>query len=173
MASNGRAQVTLNISTGGSFKHFFWMVNPSRALLLTSSNPADTLSVEDGTATQQQSSSFSNSSLSGQYAFVMHGYDLNPTPPAFIDRVGWIQWDGNGNLKLSETVSANGTPNLSGILTGTYTVSTAGRAAATVNNLSYNPGDIVLYMISPTDAYMLENDPGVQIVGTTSKQISP
>jgi len=173
MSSNGRAPITLNISTGGSFQHLFWMVNPTRAFFLTSLDPADTLSVEDGVATQQQTSSFSNSSLNGQYAFVMHGYDLNPIPSTLVDRVGWIQWDGNGNLNLSEFISANGSTSKSPILTGTYSVSASGRATATVNNLSYNPGDIVLYLISPTDAYMLENDPDVQIIGATSKQISP
>lgn len=175
MASNGRAPVTLNVSSGGTFQEIFWMVSPARAFFLVASNPTDTGSVEDGTADQQLTTSFSNSSLNGQYAFVMDGFDLNVNPgfTTDVDRVGWIQWDGSGNLKLSEVVSDNGVPQPSGLLPGTYTVSTNGRAAATVNSLSHTPNDVVLYLISPTDAYVLENDTGVEIIGITSKQISP
>ena len=53
---------------------------------------------------------------------------------------------------------------------GNYTVSANRTVQATINNLSIANGDIIFYMISPNDAYVLQTDPGVEIFGTVSEQ---
>jgi hypothetical protein len=164
VASNGRVVVNLIPATGGTVQQFFWLVSPSRAFFITN-NPNK---VERGTA-DLQSGSLTTASLNGQYAFFMDGFDLNLTN-RFIDRVGWIQWNGAGTLTWNEFVNNSGATNTPGALAGTYSVGNNGRAAASVSGLSYNTNDIVIYLTSGAGGYMLENDAGVEIIGQMSQQ---
>jgi len=163
MDGAGRAVMTLSPGVNSTTQQILWMVNPQRAFLLSN----DTTKVEDGAMDLQQASSFSTSSLNGQQAFVMHGFDLTPQ---FVDRVGWIQWDGAGSLNWSELVNDSGVAQTSGLLSGSYSVSGNGRVAATVNGLSLSSNDIVVYLVSGSHGYMLENDAGVEINGVTTQQ---
>lgn len=156
-AVSGRALLTL--STGANNDLVVWMVSPSRGFFLIN----DPGAVQDGTLDLQQTASFSNSTMNGQYALVMNGFDAGGAK----DRVGTLQWDGSGGLTLNEFTNAAGTINFPIILSGNYAVSGNGRTTASLNNLSNN---LVFYLISGNDAYVVQNDPGVQIVGTISKQ---
>ena len=124
--------------------------------------------MEDGTLDLQQTSSFSNSTLSGQFAFVNDGFD---TSPDFIDRVGTMNWDGNGNMTFYEAVNSglSGT-RLLGFFSASYSVASNGRATATISNVSLTNNDFVFYLVSGSDAYVIQNDPGVEINGTIGKQ---
>ncbi len=161
--SDGSVIVNFTTSTGASIQQIFWLVSSQRAFFLTN----DSTKYEDGIADLQQLSTFSNSSLSGQYAFVMDGFVAGT---ANIDRVGWINGDGNGNLSWLEAVNTTGSYNLPGTLTGTYAVSQNGRATATVNNLSQGNNDIVFYMSSASKAYILQNFSGYEIIGAMDLQ---
>ena len=174
VSSKGRVAVTLSPSPSGlgAIEEVLWMVSPSRAYLLTD----DTSKVEDGTADQQQGS-FSTSSLNGQYSFSMDGLEfpaVTGSNTAALTRVGWIVWNGSGTLSWNESVnnSLSGF-NQPGNLSGTYSVASNGRTIATVNSLSINGNDIVIYLVSGSEGYMLQNDAGVQIVGSMAKQVSP
>jgi hypothetical protein len=167
VAANGRTVVSLSTAIPSTLQQALWMVSPSRAFTLTLSDSNNASKIEDGTADQQQGT-FTNSIVTGQYAFTMDGFDDNAG--AFIDRVGWIQFDGAGGLKWNEDANSSGSINSPGPLSGSYTVGSNGRATATVNSLSYANNDIVFYLISGSDAYILENDPGVEINGFMTKQ---
>jgi hypothetical protein len=167
VAANGRTLVAFATAIPSTLQQVFWMVSPSRAFFLTTSDSNDVGKIEDGTADQQQGT-FSNSTVTGQYAFAMDGFD--DQAGAFIDRVGWIQWDGSGGLIWNEDANSSGLLNSPGPLSGSYSVGSNGRATATVNSLSYANNDIVFYLVSGSDAYILENDPGVEINGVMSKQ---
>jgi hypothetical protein len=166
--ANGRATVPLN--TAGSFGNLqlvVWMVSPARGFFLVINDPN---AVEDGTL-DLQSGTFNNATMNGQFAFIMDGFDF--TTPQLLDRVGTLQWDGKSKLILNEQAnsSATGTgAQFPGILSGNYQVSSNGRAMGTINGLSINNGDLVFYLISGSDAYLLQNDPGVQINGMISLQ---
>lgn len=110
----------------------------------------------------QTTSSFSNSTTNGQYALVMDGFDTSTK-----NRVGTLQWDGSGKLTLNAFVNGGGVVNFPVLISGNYTVSGNGRAAGSLSGLSNN---LVFYLISGTDAYVVQNDPGVQISGSMSKQ---
>lgn len=167
VSSNGRVTVTLTPSGSNNIQQVFWMVGPARAYLLTD----DTTKVEDGTLDQQQGSSFSASSLNGQYAFTMDGLEFTSAGTVYLTRVGWIIWNGSGTLTWNEAVNNSAAGfNAPGNLPGTYSASSNGRVAATVNNLSVNSNDIVVYLVSGSQAYMLQNDSGVEIVGSMAKQ---
>jgi hypothetical protein len=157
MTSDGRAAVTL--SGSGPVNEVIWMVNPSRAFFLIQ----DASTVAEGTLDQQQSSSFSNASVNGQFAFLMDGYNSS----FFIDRVATLQWDGAGTLILNELVNASGVINIPGFLTGTYSVASNGRTTGTIPNLSNN---LVFYLVSGSKAYVLQNDASTEIDGITELQ---
>jgi hypothetical protein len=159
MDPSGRAVVSLN-PTGGTVQEVFWMVSPSRAFFLVN----DANKIEDGTVDLQQATSFSDSTMNGQFALLMDGFVLGADS---FDRVGTLQWDGQGNLTLNEAVNVSGTPSLSGFVSGTYSVSSNGRATGIISNLSNN---LVFYLISGSDGYVLQNDSSTEIDGTTSKQ---
>ena len=145
-----------------------YLVSPSRALFLVN----DPINVEDGTADKQAGSAFSNSSMSGQYAFVMDGFDANAQLP-YRDRVG--TWTPNGSGTVSTSYVASGfLPSsppagsaTANTLSGTYSVGTNGRTTSTVNNLSNN---LIFYMVSGNSGYMLQADTGVDIGGAFAKQ---
>jgi hypothetical protein len=173
VGSNGRTTVTLNPSAGNPISLVLWLVSSSRGFFLIN----DSTKVEDGTMDLQSSNSFTNSNLNGQYALVMDGYIINSN---FLTRVGTFIPNGAGTLNLNEI--ANSLPfgagsiatiNQPGFLPGTYAVASNGRATATITNLSLANNDIVLYLVSPSKAYVLQSDVGVEISGTTAVQTTP
>ena len=171
VGSNGCVVVNYTTNLGASVQQIFWLVNSSRAFFITN----DATKNEDGIADLQQSTSFSNSNLTGQYAFVMDGF-ISGT--ANLDRVGWINADGAGNMSLFEGVnnsSANPNFALPGTLTGTYSFATGndttlGRATATISNLSAVNNDLVFYVVSSSRAYILQNAPGYNLLGAMDLQ---
>jgi hypothetical protein len=167
--SNGRVQVTLIPSGGASvmIPEVYWMVSPSRAFFLINANNK----VEDGTVDLQQQNNFATTDLKGQYALVMDGYNSSN----LLTRIGTLISDGKGNLHLNEEANSfdgtlPGVINDPGTLSGNYTVDGNGRVAASINSLSSN---LVMYMVSPGQAYILQNDSGVEISGTVTLQTSP
>ncbi|MGH9529169.1 MAG: hypothetical protein ACRD2S_04540, partial [Terriglobales bacterium] len=162
VASNGRVTATFT-SSSGTVSKTFWMVSPSKAFFVTVSNPTDGSLTEDGTANSQQTGAFSTSSINGQFALKMDGYN----PSVLVDRVGTLKWDGKGNLSLNEFVNDSGSANSPGILAGTYSVGTNGRVTGTINSLS---NDLVFYMISNTDGYVLQEDSSTELLGKISQQ---
>jgi hypothetical protein len=135
------------------------MISPARGFFVV----GDPTTVQEGTLDLQQAATLSNSTMNGQYGLVMDGFDAGGAK----DRVGTLQWDGSGNLTLNEFTNANGVITVPIVLSGSYSVSSNGRATGSISSLS---NGLVFYLISGNDAYVLQNDPGVQIDGTLSKQ---
>ncbi len=156
-AASGRASVTL--STTANSNLVVWMISPARGFFVVN----DPSTVQEGTLDLQQTATFSNSTMNGQYALVMDGFDTGGAK----DRVGTLQWDGSGKLVLNEFTNANGVITVPIVLSGTYSVSSNGRTTGSINSLSNN---LVFYLVSGSDAYVVQNDTGVQIDGTVSKQ---
>ncbi|HVO81839.1 MAG TPA: hypothetical protein VMT28_13975 [Terriglobales bacterium] len=157
--TTGRAPVSL---TGGVLSNaVLYLVNPSRAFVLVT----DAGTVAEGTVDLQGSSSFTNASVDGQFAFLMDGFNSTD----FIDRVATLDWDGSGTLNLNELVNVSGFVNVPGCLAGTYSVDAngLGRTKGTINSLSNN---LVFYLVNGSNAYVLQNDSGTQIDGMTTKQ---
>lgn len=156
--SNGRATVALTSSTG-TVNDIFWMVSPSRAFFLVD----DSAKQEDGTA-DLQSGAFSKSTVNGTYVFLTDGYTL--TTGDTYDRVGTLTADGSGTLVVKYALNFDGSSSLV-TLNGTYDVTANGRMTGSVNTLSSN---LVFYLVSGSQAYMLQNDTGFELDGAMSKQ---
>jgi hypothetical protein len=159
VASNGRAVLTLNPSTGGSAQHIYYMISPSQAFVLIN----DANAVAEGTV-DVQSGTFSNSTVTGQFAFLADGIDFSPET---VDRVATLTLDGAGHLTLDEFVNISGSGNAPGALTGTYSVASNGRMTGSVSSLSDN---LIFYLASGSNGFMVQNDNGVEIGGMISKQ---
>ena len=162
--ANGRATITLNASSG-SLQATLWMVSAARGFFLITN---DTNAVEDGTL-GLQSGTFTNATMNGQFAFMMDGFDTTQ----LLDRLGTLTWDGTSKLTLNEVANSSitGQGAISpGVLSGSYSVASNGRAVGTINNLSLSNNDLVFYLISGSSAYLLQNDTGVQINGMISIQ---
>jgi hypothetical protein len=139
------------------------MVNPSRAFFLNNNSSV----IEDGTADLQTASTFSASSLKGQFALVMDGIDLTPEALA---RVGTLQFDGSSKLSLNELANASGTGSGAqspGALSGTYSVASNGRVTGTLSGSTLN---LVMYAVSGSNAYALQTDFGTNTSGTVELQ---
>jgi hypothetical protein len=160
VSGTGRAEVTLNTDVG-NLREIFWMVSPTRAFFLNDSNT----DVSDGSLSAQ-SGSFSSATLNGSYAFNMTGIDGTGTGDT-NDFVGTLQWNGTSGVTMRALINVTGAINQPANFPGTYTVSSNGRVVGSFNNISNN---LVFYMISPTDAYILENDTNIEIYGNMTKQ---
>jgi len=171
---SGRVVVTNGTGTPctGSTTEIFWMVSPARAFFLDLSPGT----FDDGTADLQTTSSFSNSSMKGQYALVMDGWDFTGTgvgfPPEPQAYIGPLQFDGSSKLTfngLANLAASGGGASAQGGMGGPYSVSTNGRITGTVSN-GGNGFDMVMYAISGSRAYLLQNDSGFVTSGTVELQ---
>ena len=161
MTSNGRAAVSLTSSSFGTVPEIFWMVSPTRGFFLVNGSTK----VEDGTMDAQSSTSFSNSSLTGQSAISMGGFNST----VFADRIGTLTWNAGsvaGNFVEVDTGSAS-----NGVLTTTYSVTANGRTTMTFSGFpSSATSDFVFYQSSAGNGYLLQNDGNNEIGGTISLQ---
>jgi hypothetical protein len=101
---------------------------------------------------------FSNSSLSGQYAFEMSGTDLNG---GFIARVGSFTANGSGTITaavedVNDATSGGGTVTFSG---GSYSIGTDGRGTITLNGGSLGGGlGLNVALTSTSNGYAVQTD---------------
>jgi acyl-CoA synthetase (AMP-forming)/AMP-acid ligase II len=85
------------------------------------------------------------------------------------DRVATLQWNGSGKLTLNEFINVNGSTNVPGFLSGSYSVGSNGRATGKITG-SVNSVNLVFYMVSGSQGYVLENDPNTAVSGFTQLQ---
>jgi hypothetical protein len=160
LASTGRGVTNLTLAGGTISPQIFWMVNGSRAYFLAN----EVAAVEDGTFTVQQGAPFST--LSNQAAFFMDGFDI-----AYKDRVGLFKATGTGPFNWNQAANSfdiNLLGNPSATATnGTYQVSSNGRVAVVVNNVTTTT---VFYLSSANTGFMVQED--ADIGGSFSQQAS-
>jgi hypothetical protein len=162
--------------TLGTLKRDIWMVSPTRAYFIALNGT----NVEDGTI-DQQSGTFTNTSLSAQGAFFMDGFNWNAVPfgnftdLAFEDRVGTLVPSGSNTLGTNYLASYF-SPNLAVgetspfTLSGTYSVASNGRTTATLTDNSGDSLGVVLYLTSNSTGYVLDSDTGINMSGTFTAQ---
>jgi hypothetical protein len=161
---NGRVVATNGSGApcSGSTTQIFWMVNPSRAFFLDDNGAT----FEDGTADLQTTNPFSASSLVGQYVIDMDG--LNRTSDLYLSRVGLLRFDGSSNLTLNEFANEFNGGASPGLIAGTYSVGANGRIVANFN--SNPPLNLVMYPVSSSQAYALQQDSLIITSGTLELQ---
>ena len=155
--------------TFGGFTRDIWMVSPSRAYFIT----FNAANVEDGTI-DQQTGTFTQTSLGTQASFFMDGFDGSGVDGLFKDRVGTLVPSGTNSLGTNYVASffdfvalAGGASSNS--FTGTYSVANNGRTTTVLNGFTNN---IVLYLTTSSTGYMLQADSGVNMSGAFTAQPS-
>lgn len=170
---NGRVVVTNGAGSpcSGNTTEIFWMVSPARAFFLDESSANFT----DGTADLQTTSSFTNAIMKGQYAMVMDGWDFTEDqfgPPQLQSFIGPLQFDGSGKLTfngLANLTTSGGGVGSQGVMGGPYSVASNGRITGSLSN-GGGGFDMVMYAISGSQAYLLQNDSGITTSGTVQLQ---
>ena len=159
-SSNGRGTATLT-DASGTRNFVFHVVTQDTFFMVETDYPFPVL---EGTVRRQQTTAFSDSSLDNDYAFLYSGI----TPAAYIATAGRMHSDGAGHLTNgvfdqndSVNISAN-TP-----FTGASSVSSNGRGTAT---LSVGTSPLAFYMVSPSEAFVISEDPNVVASGTMLAQ---
>ncbi len=153
---NGRA--VLSLSTAANNNLIVWMVSPSRGFFVVN----DPNTIQEGTLDLQQRNVLKfddERAVRIRHGRIRQRRREGPGGNAAVGRFG--------KTILNEFTNAAGVPTGPIVLSGTYSVSGNGRATGTINTLSNN---LIFYLISGTDGYVLQNDAGVQISGTISKQ---
>ena len=146
------------------------MVSPARAYLIALNGN----NVEDGTL-DQQSGTFTNTSLSTQAAFFMDGFNWNGVvfnDVAFEDRVGTLVPSGSDSLGTNYEASFFAPNALAGTFSsnafsGTFSVASNGRTTTQLNGFTNN---IVLYLTTNSTGYLLQADTGINLSGTLKAQ---
>jgi len=167
--ASGRATIMLNPSVNSqgldSIQEIAWMVSSSRAFFLVNVSGR----AEDGSMDQQQTASFSSSSLKGAYSILMFGYDAqNPTE---VDRVGLVNFDGNSSVTLTNYfVNRSGSKDQLGGATGSYSVAPNGRVTASVSGVT---ASMVAYLVSGSSGDLILQDQGAELSGSVAQQALP
>jgi hypothetical protein len=146
--ANGRFTIS-PAPQGASSELVGYMVAPNQAVFTST----DTLGPDFGTFEPQSGGPFSSSSANGSFFFgslAINSVPVDPTgntPPLVFD--SGVVTLSSGNLSGTEAQNSSGTLNSgSGSISGTYTVASNGRV--TTN------GNVLLYIVSPTKAYLLD-----------------
>ena len=163
--ANGSGSFTI-----GGLKRDIWMVSPSRAYFIALNGT----NVEDGTI-DQQTGTFTNTSLATQAAFFTDGFDGNSGSNGLLkDRVGTLVPSGTDSLGTNyvasffDPIALAGGAN-SNAFSGTYSVGGNGRTTTQLNGFTNN---IVLYLTTSSTGYMLQADSGINMSGAFTAQPS-
>jgi hypothetical protein len=102
----------------------------------------------------------------------MDGVDTGATDgtPQLLSRVGTLQFNGTSKLTLNEVANASGSgggATSPGLIAGTYSVSSNERIVGTLSTGTLN---LVMYAVSPSQAYVLQTDPGFITSGALQLQ---
>jgi len=119
-----------------------------------------------GRAEKQSATTFSNSSLSGSFAFGAQGDSTNFI--GGIRTVGSFTSDGAGNITAGAFDNVtDGNVTLNSAFTATYSMAASGRAVLTQNT----GGQQIYWMVSPTRAFFLTNSSTQLSDGTADAQV--
>jgi hypothetical protein len=161
VAANGRGTAVLTTSQGTG--HFsFYVLSHSDLIFLE----LDVIPFVSGFARAQQGGPFSNSSLSGNYAFAMQGQTMNG-PFAMAGR---LTADGRGGITGGQEDGSDSisiTQNLA--FTGSYAMSSNGRGTGTLTSFM-GSSPIVFYLVSPTQTIIMSTDLALVTIGTADAQ---
>jgi hypothetical protein len=157
--ANGRG--TLQITAGSVTTNYVFHVVSSDTLFIVESDYPYPAVV--GTARAQQAGSFSNASLTGDYAFLIPGV----TPSGATATAGRFTSDGSGGLTggvVDENLAGTLSQNIA--FTGNASVVSNGRAPVTLTSTTVGDFGYTFYMVSTQEAFVVETD-GVSVAGGT------
>jgi hypothetical protein len=149
--SSGTGTIAISSSQGTSSFAFYAISNIKMAIVSTdAANLAGWAEMQQGT--------FSTSSLTGNYVFLLSG--SSPVSGDSMNawsayEVGEIVLDGNGNINGIFDLNESSFVIAAESLSGSYNITSNGQGQAAVQD-AYAPDTFDLYMISPNKAYVID-----------------
>ena len=151
--ANGHGTASFTYGTT-ALTYAYDIISANRILLIEMDTTAGTVGEAD-----LQSATFTAASLSGNYAFFLNGMSQG------FGMVGQITTDGVSSISSSDSVENNFGSLASGTFPGTYTLSPTvagatlnGRFVMTATEPSAFTDNFVVYLVSPTQAFIMETD---------------
>jgi len=161
--STGRGAMTLT-STNGTSNYVIYLVSPTTAYFLQT----DSTAVVTGIAEQQAATTFSNSSLQGNFSFVLGDSILGGTALS-----GQFVGNGSGSLSGTEDEDSFGTLIPNAAITGSYSITSNGRGTAAIDDTiggTNNTSNFHFYFVSGSQIRSVEIDPNIFMFGIEEKQ---
>ncbi|HZQ24891.1 MAG TPA: hypothetical protein VFA89_19035 [Terriglobales bacterium] len=165
--SDGRGTASLSTNTGTTYSYIYYVVNANTLNLLE----ADAGPLGIGRAEKQSATSFSNASLKGPFAFGSRG-DTSANILG-VNSAGSFTSDGNGTITAGSYDSVqDGNVIANAALTGTYSMTSNGRATVTLTPAGQSATSEIFWMVSNSRAFFLVNTPSRVEDGTLDQQQS-
>ena len=156
----GRGTLTI-----GSHSYVFYIISATSAALQETSSGV----IAHGFLTQPQVGPFVNSSLSGSYALNLGGTNAAGSAGKRADILGRLSSNGSGTVTGGVLdINSFGATQVGVAINGTYLPVPAGTLRGT---MSLSPTrSLVLYLVSPTQFYVLDTDTTGTALGSLFKQ---
>jgi hypothetical protein len=149
----------------GGHSYIFYPISVSSAVLQEKTSGI----VAHGLLVQSQGGPFADGSLSGSYALRLGGTNAPGAAGLREDTVGQLSSDGAGAVSGgSLDINSFGTTQTGVAIGGTYLPTPAGTLRATM--LLSPTRNLVLYLVSPTQFYVLDTDGTGTAIGSLDKQ---
>jgi len=162
--ANGRGTATITTSQGTT-NYSFYVISATQLLVMEIDS--GTTPLVSGSILQQAPGPFSNSSLNGNSILATTAL-ANSTQTQ--SQVGIVTTNGGGGLSFSANENTGGALSTPSSTTGSYAVTSNGRAALTNSGIA--TPDPVLYLVSTNEAFIVGTDPAVTF-GFMEPQTSP
>lgn len=163
---SGTGRGTLSLDSGQSFAIYPTITGGLEIM--------DLSNTDEGTASEQSATAFSNATIKGPYGLNFTG--VNANEDVEIDVISQFTADGNGNITSGAVDLNNGGSLAPGSpLTGTCTTSANGRGTAVLNfagagSLGLLNVNLIYYVVSSSQVMFIEADTAQPAIGVFSGQ---
>jgi hypothetical protein len=165
--TDGKGTLALTDDSGNQSNYLYLVIDSSTLIFLQT----DAGILGGGRAEAQSAGPFNNASLTNGFAFSCSG-DTQVNILG-VNSAGAFTADGNGNIVSGSYDSAQDRSLISNdSLTGTYTVSSNGRALITLNLQGQTPLPLVAWMVNSSRAFFLVSTPDIAEDGRLEQQQS-
>lgn len=161
VSANGRGTASVTSTTGTS-TYAFYFVSPSLVVFVETDSFAEVV----GLANLQSGAPFSNSSLSGSFAFASFGVASG----GGFESIGHVTANGSGSLTGGVEDIAQGGTVVSGVaFSGSYSFASNGRGTVQLTG-SGGTANLIFYIFNSSVIDYLEIDPSEVVTGLAAKQ---
>ena len=161
-ASTGRGTLTVTDSDSQTSHFAFYIVDQNTLFVVET----DYLPALSGMARLQQATSFSNSSLTGDYAFSLD----TPVGNGSVVVAGRFTSSASGVISGGDFSSnVSGAVHTNAALNGTYSVAATGRGTVVLTT-PFGQVNLAVYLVSPQEAFAVQTDSGNLSSGTILAQ---
>jgi hypothetical protein len=151
----GRGTATLTVTGGSTTNYSFYPVSASEIIMVSVDPVSSTSPLQLFSLATRAQNNYTNSALNTTTVAALQGVGSANSSPAPYGLLGFVTFDGAGNLTVSTDENLGGTLSAHNY-TGTYSVASNGRTVLT--GFGSNP---VIFYLSNAIAFTLEDDSAV------------